>query len=99
MDKHGSLENLRVGDHVVYVDPVGQARPALVTAIHGPSGAKTSINVVIVSSDHTMTDSYGRQLARVTSVSHQTMQSAHGYYWRAIDSTAPFNPVAEGTQR
>lgn len=96
---HGSVSDLEVGGHVVYVDPLGRPRPALVTAIHGPAGPGTSINVAIVCNDPTMTDSYGRQLSRATSVCHQSRQSAHGYYWRAVDSLAPLNRLAEGTQR
>jgi hypothetical protein len=73
-----------VGESVVYVDPVGVSRPALVTAVFG-SGATASINVVIVSNDAAMRDQYGQQIGRETSIVHKTKQSAHGRYWRHVD--------------
>src|SRR5574341_150125 len=39
-----------------------------------------SINVVYVANDETQNDSYGRQIARSTSVPHQSVQPAPGYY-------------------
>lgn len=68
----------KIGEPVVYIDPVGQAHPALVTAVWGEKG----INCVYVSRDESMTDSYGRQIARNTSTLHQSLQPAHGNYWR-----------------
>lgn len=41
-----------------------------------------SLNVVYVSDDESQKDSYGRQIARATSVPPRSAQSAHGYYWR-----------------
>lgn len=41
-----------------------------------------SINVVYVSNDEAQNDSYGRQIARSTSVPHRSVQPAHGYYWK-----------------
>lgn len=41
-----------------------------------------SVNLVYVSNDSTQTDSYGRQIARSTSVPHQSVQPAPGYYWK-----------------
>ncbi len=41
-----------------------------------------SINVVYVESDASKTDSYGRQIARATSVPHESVQPAHGLKWR-----------------
>lgn len=40
-----------------------------------------SINVVYVEFDEKKTDPYGRQIARASSVSHQSSQTAHGFYW------------------
>lgn len=40
------------------------------------------INLVYVELDETKTDSYGRQIARNTSVPHQSMTQAHGMFWR-----------------
>lgn len=41
-----------------------------------------SLNVVYVSNNESQMDSYGRQTARATSAPYQSMQAAHGYYWR-----------------
>lgn len=43
-----------------------------------------SLNVVYVSKDSAQTDSYGRQIARATSVPHESVQPAHGMKWRAL---------------
>jgi hypothetical protein len=40
-----------------------------------------SINVVYVECDEAKTDSYGRQIARATSVPNRASQTAHGYYY------------------
>jgi hypothetical protein len=71
----------KVGDTVIFVDPVARDRNALVTAVWSP----TCINVVFVSIDDSMTDNYGRQIARSTSLSHINPNSAHGNYWRWPD--------------
>ena len=71
----------QVGDHVVYADPKGHEHNAIVTANWG-TGDTPSLNVVFVDPDETKTDSYGRQIARNTSVVHQSNQAAHGMYWR-----------------
>ncbi len=73
-----------IGAPVTFVDRVGIERPAIVTAVWGPSDGprKPSINVVIVSNDESKTDGYGRQIERETSVPHQNEQAAHGYYWK-----------------
>lgn len=73
-----------VGEPVVYVDPVGVAHPALVTAPWGP----TCINLVYVSKDDSRRDSYGRQLERAPSCSHATVVPVHGNYWRFPDEPA-----------
>lgn len=78
-----------VGSHVVYHDEHGSPRNALVTAVHGP----TCINLLVVCSDSTMTDQYGRQIARVSSCSHVSPQQAYGSYWRWEDEEPnPYTP-------
>lgn len=73
----------KIGDPVVYVDPVAVEHHALVTANWGGGTDETpSLNVVYVDGDETKADSYGRQIARQTSCVHQSNQSAHGVYWR-----------------
>lgn len=82
-----------VGDHVEYVDETGAERDALVTAVW-PAGGSTaesvdpdeygnlSANLVIVNSDESMDDQYGRQIERETSQPHESSQGAHGRFWR-----------------
>jgi hypothetical protein len=77
-----------VRESVVFHDPVGTPHPALVTAVW----SATCINVVFVSSDEAKTDPYGRQIERATSLSHKSVNSAHGMYWRFEDEEP--NPVA-----
>lgn len=79
----------QIGDHVVFVDPFGAEHDALVTQTwntpgpHPGDGTDTpALNVVCVDADEAKTDSYGRQIARSTSVVHQSHQAAHGMYWR-----------------
>jgi hypothetical protein len=71
----------KVGEPVVYVDPVGVAHPALVTNPWGP----TCVNLVCVSSDDKKTDGYGRQIERYSSCSHKSVVPVHGNYWRFAD--------------
>lgn len=84
MDEENRGQSVEIGDAVTFVDPTGKERPAIVTAIwrgmggHAPHG----VNVVYVSDDPARTDSYGRQVERSTSVCHQSVQPAHGNYWK-----------------
>jgi plastocyanin len=78
---------VKVGDAVVFVDPVARPHNALVTAVWGP----TCINVVIVSNDDKKTDCYGRQIERHTSCLHRSQTPAHGNYWMLPGDTQ--NPV------
>ena len=71
----------KIGDPVTFVDQFGQAHSALVTAIHGETDT-SSLNVVYVDQEETKRDQYGRQIARATSVVHESHQSAHGMKWR-----------------
>jgi len=70
-----------VGSAVTYVDPRGQARDAVVTAVWGTPEERPAINVVFVSDDESRHDVYGRQIERATSVVHRTMQPAPGNFW------------------
>jgi hypothetical protein len=79
---------VRVGDAVVYVDPRGIERSALVTAVWGlwhnvpEATPEPSLNLVYVSEDESRTDSYGRQTAHATSTPHRGQQAAPGNYWK-----------------
>jgi uncharacterized membrane protein len=84
---------LHVGDVVVYHNPVAKRFNAIVTAVW----SKTCINVVIVSGDETKTDSYGRQIERVTSLMHKTVTTVHGNYWRFEDEEP--NPIAVAAEK
>lgn len=82
-------KTVSVGDAVRYYDEYGNARMALVTAVWGDvhySGNgemldAPSINLVFVSPDESMTDSWGRQIGRESSLVHKSSQPAHGQYW------------------
>ena len=65
------------GRPVVFVDPRGKERPALITRVWGPQ----CVNVAFVREDG-QEDSYGLKIERCTSVMHQSIQQAHGNYWR-----------------
>lgn len=80
----------KIGMPVVYVDPVGQAHAALVTAVWGEKG----VNLVYVTRDESKTDTYGRQIERNTSCLHQSLQAAHGNYWRYQDDEPKATEVA-----
>lgn len=76
-----------VGQYVVYVDPYGKIKDALVTiwwhqmASYNSSTGMPGCNVVFVSNDPKKDDSYGTQIERSTSVVHKSFQPAHGNYW------------------
>lgn len=74
-----------VGQPVTYVDPHGEERAALVTAVFpGMANSIAGVNVVYVSGDETRRDGCGRQTERQTSVCHQSVQPAHGNYWKHV---------------
>jgi len=83
----------KVGDHVVYVDKLGQAHDALVTIWWGPGPNRivdyqpdpTGEPGCFVSGDEKKDDTYGRQIERETSVIHRSVQPAHGNFWRWPD--------------
>lgn len=84
-----ATKELKVGDVVVYHNPVGRPSNALVQAVWGP----TCINIILVSLDESKTDSYGRQIEHQTSCSHKDTMKVHGNYWR-LPSEEP-NPIVE----
>lgn len=92
-------EEVTIGVGIVYVDPLGRPRPALVTQVWGSveaykkGGQIPGVNLVVISDDEARDDSYGRQIQRYTSVCHQSVQPAHGNYWRTVDATEPLNPL------
>lgn len=65
-----------VGDLVIWHDPVGSPRNALITAVF----AETMVNLVMVSDNDKETDSYGRQIERRTSQGHASIMKVHGNY-------------------
>jgi hypothetical protein len=71
----------RVGEPVIYVDPVGGMRHAIVTQPWG----LTCINLVFVSGDEDRKDSFGRQIERQSSCMHASVVPVHGNYWRFPD--------------
>jgi hypothetical protein len=84
---------IKEGSPVIYVDPVGVEHAALVTNCFGPDGQidpaipdqlKYAINLVWVEDDESKRDSYGRQIARNTSISGQSEYTAHGNYWKPV---------------
>lgn len=73
---------IKIGSHVIYVDPTGKERPAVVTNSFG--GEYPSLNVVFVNDDEKQTDSYGQKIERATSVCHRAHQQAHGNFWKEV---------------
>lgn len=74
---------IQAGQAVTYVDEVGVPHAAIVTEWHGNVGMHaTCVNLVFVSSDEKRRDEYGRQIERRSSISHESVVSAHGNFWR-----------------
>ena len=86
------MKPVKVGEAVVYYNPVGKPHAAIVTAVWGP----TMVNVVYVSSDETRTDTYGRQTERATSLGHKSTTQVHGQYWAYADEEP--NPIVQPSQ-
>ena len=61
---------LKVGQHVVFIDSLRKPHDAIVTAWW----SQTCCNIVIVSGDEQKSDDYGRQIERHTSVCHKSAQ-------------------------
>lgn len=80
----------RVGDTVIYHDEYGKAYNALLTAVHGwetegiaIADQMPCVNLLYVSGDENRQDNYGRQVERVSSAVHKSMNGGvHGNYWR-----------------
>lgn len=83
----------KIGDCVVFVDPVGVEHLAFVTEVwdggNPDANPNASVNLVYVSDDVAERDQYGRQIKRNTSVVHATNQYAHGMYWREARPLVP----------
>jgi len=76
-----------IGQHVIFVDPRGVRRDALVTVWWGDvtsyrsESGEPGCNLAFISGDESRQDSCGRQIERSTSVVHKSKQPAHGNYW------------------
>lgn len=81
-----------LGQSVIWHEPNGAPRTALVTTVWGP----TMVNLAFISGDENKTDPYGRQIERETSCQHVSQVSVHGRYWRFDDEepNAGHAPVA-----
>jgi len=95
------VKHPQVGDAIVYHDENGGFHNALVTAYWGnpltedgsPSPYIGCLNLVFVSADTARRDQYGRQIERLTSISHGSTQTTHGFYWRWPDEAPnPYRP-------
>lgn len=71
----------KIGDAIKVVDEVGVEHDALVTVYWGGEDPTGPLNAVYVSSDASKHDPYGRQLERLSSLSHKSKTSAPGRYW------------------
>ena len=76
---------VKVGDAVVFVDPVRREHPAIVTAVW----SRDCVNVVFVSTDENKSDSYGRQIERETSVGRHSESNCFGRSFRPVGSERP----------
>lgn len=73
-------EAVQIGQSVKVVDEVGALHDGFITNVWGP-GPHTVANVAFCSSDEAKTDSYGRQIERLSSCGHRDAGTAHGRYW------------------
>jgi len=72
---------VKIGDHVVYIDPTRIERQALVTAVF----SQDCINIMFASADENKQDSYGRQLERATSLPREgAWNNGAGNCWREV---------------
>lgn len=81
----------KIGQHIIFVDPFGKRRDALVTiwwaggsneiSAYRSANGEPGCNLVVVVDDEKKTDNYGQQTEHFTSVVHKTKQPAHGNYW------------------
>ena len=87
------MEHIKKGGTVTYYDEYGRPHDALITNIwwneefYGEPGydpdrpSNPSINLVYITDETSLTDPYGQQIVRKTSVPAKTGQPAHGMYW------------------
>jgi len=61
---------VKIGDSVTFIDSLRNEHRALVSAVWSP----TCINIIFVSDDANKTDTYGRQIERMTSLMHKSLQ-------------------------
>lgn len=75
--------NVKIGDPIIFVDPRGKRRPALITMNWDYDGKDQHpcINLVFIHDDENRDDTYGRQIDRETSVTHKSAVKAHGNFW------------------
>lgn len=75
---------LKVGDHVIFIDRHFVEHEALVTHVwpHIGGGPLPGCNLVYVSGDVARSDTYGRQIERETSIVHLSYQPAKASCWR-----------------
>jgi len=85
---------MKVGDVVIYHDERGVAHNALLTSAWEGTQNPT-VNLIFVSSDESMQDSYGRQTKRESSVIHASNSTVHGRYWRReTEEPVPYHAPA-----
>lgn len=79
-----------VGQHVIFVDPHGVRRDALITIWwHGSTpipeyvsaSGEPGCNLIVVCKDAKKDDTFGRQSEHFTSQVHRSKQPANGSYW------------------
>lgn len=92
------MAELHIGDPVLYVDQYGKSHFALVTAVWGKEVYQNvdeipSVNLVFVVPDEGKKDSYGRQIARDSSVVPFKNQAAHGRYYIPLENGQPIAPL------
>jgi hypothetical protein len=75
------MENVKVGDVVIYHDETGTPLNALVKTVWHP----TCLNIQHINKNEGAQDNDGRQSVVVTSVCHVSLSSAHGRYWRRVE--------------
>lgn len=73
---------VEVGEVVTFIDEDRAEPPALVIHAFHAGESEPSVNLVVVEKDPARQDSYGRQVARPTSIVHESNQPAGGFCWR-----------------
>jgi len=72
---------VKVGDAVIYIDPVRKKHPALLTEVHGEENSKPAVNLIWVSDNPAETDPYGSQTKHECSCCHIDNNSAGANCW------------------